>query len=470
MNQDGRGQAPALGRNATLRIILHLPETPVKLQGKRDAVPRSTASIFVSTGELSGEMHAAHLIDALQRLRGEMGLEPARVGANGSARLKASGAILLHDVATWSELGIVHNLLKAQHFHDVITRTARFILRTQPDMVVLVDNRVLNLNLAKMLRNGGYKGKIVYYVAPVRWESLYDPNELERSLKNSRFLDQKRTCDLSILIYPVSLETYERLGINYAYIGHPLCELAKPKLTDSEFSALTGIELQPGGISGAAAHETRRPIIIGALPGSRVREVEWIAPSMYKALRLIQEGWSEDRQEGGIPESSAPLPPLHVVTPVAHKELRAGVLKAARQAGLEGLTLIDPEHTYDLMARADVMLVKSGTGLHECALMGVPAAMCYRVPAYLAWILRHVQKFSMPFYSFPNLLAGRAIVPELIQEDCNPLRIAETLGSLLFEDSERDAMLGAFDKLRESICKPEPLRTGARLLQDLLPA
>ena len=222
-------------------------------------------------------MHAAHLIEALQALRSELGLPPARVGANGSARLKAAGATLLHDVATWSELGIVHNLLKAQHFHRVITRTARYILKTQPDMVVLVDNRVLNLNLAKMLRLGGYQGKIVYYVAPVRWESLYDPRELERSLKNSRFLEQKKHCDLSILIYPVSLATYEKLEIPHAYIGHPLCELARPRLSDAQFSALTGIDLQ----------SPQRPLIVGVMPGSRVREVEWIADTGLPQIRGV---------------------------------------------------------------------------------------------------------------------------------------------------------------------------------------
>ena len=189
-------------------------------------LPDKTATIFISTGELSGEMHAAQLVTALQEERRAGGLQPALVEGNGSTAMKAAGVRLLFDVATWSELGIVANMLKAQHFHRVTTNTARYILGNQPDMVVLVDNRVLNLSLAKYLRRHGYKGQIVYYVAPVRWESLYKEGEHAKSLKNRRFLDVKEYCNFAIPIYPVSLKVYEDLEIPHLFAGHPLCELA----------------------------------------------------------------------------------------------------------------------------------------------------------------------------------------------------------------------------------------------------
>lgn len=411
-------------------------------------LPDSTATVFISTGELSGEMHAAHLTAALQAVRAELGLAPAIIEGNGSTRMKAAGVELLYDVATWSELGIVHNLLKAQFFHRVVTDTARYILSNQQDMVILVDNRVLNLSLARMLRTRGYRGRIVYYVAPVRWESLYNPAEHERSLKNRRFLDVKQYCDLALPIYPVSLQVYEELGIPYEFPGHPLCELAQPRLSDDEFSAVTGIPYDPAA----------PPLIIGALPGSRVREVQWIAPVIYSALALMEEAFDEDPA----------LPRLHIVSPVPHPDLQHGMLEAARRAGLHNLVLIDQEYNYDLMARARLMIVKSGTGLHECMLIGVPAIMCYRVPRYLAWLLRSVMHFNMPYYGFPNLLAGRPVVPELIQEDCTHLKIAELAGSLLFEETERQAMLQAFRELRDTVCRPHPLKRAALRIQELL--
>jgi lipid-A-disaccharide synthase len=409
-------------------------------------LPDQTAMVFVSTGELSGEMHAAHLVGALQALRAERGLPPALVEGNGSQRMAAQGVRVLHDVARWSEIGIVRTFLKAPFFLRILQETARYILSNRPDMVVLVDSRVMNLQLARTLRRSGYQGQIVYYVSPVRWESLYDPAEHARSLRNSRFRQLKQYCDLALPIYPVSLAVYDELEIPYIFPGHPLCEIARPRLSDREFTALTGVPLSPP------------PLLIGALTGSRVGEVRDIAPHVFGALKLVQEALQGETH----------LPPLHLVASVAHPELKRELLAAARRARLDGLTLLDGEYTYDLMARAKLMIVKSGTGLHECMLLGVPALMCYRVAPSVAWIARHVMRFKMPFYGFPNLLAGRAVVPELVQEECRYTRIAETAGELLFDEAQRAEMLAAFDELRTRVCRPHPLRTAATALQDRL--
>jgi lipid-A-disaccharide synthase len=410
--------------------------------------PNAAPRIFISTGELSGEMHAAHLIRALQSLRSEQGLPPATCAGNGSAQMQAAGVQIEFDVATWSEMGIIRNIFKARFFSKIIHSTVRHIMAGSYDLVILVDNRFLNLNLAKLLRQQGYAGRIAYYVAPVRWESLYDPAELRRSLRNPRFAMIKRYCDLAIPIYPVSLDAYEQLGIPHVYPGHPLCELARPILSDEAFAELLGID--------AAADP--KPMLIGVLPGSRRGEISDIAPEIYRAVALMRDAF---RGEPDLPEVIA-------VSPVAHPELREPMLAAARRGGLEELLLIDTEYRYDLMSRASVMIVKSGTGLHECMVLGVPAVMCYRFHPALAWIGRHIMRFSMPFYGFPNLLAGKAVVPELIQEECTHTRIVEVASSLLFESSERETMLAEFALLREKICLPHPLRTAAEALARLL--
>jgi lipid-A-disaccharide synthase len=407
-----------------------------------------TARIFVSTGELSGDMHAAHAIAALNTLRAELGLPAVNVVANGSTRLEAQGAGLLHDVSTWGEIGILRNFVKAPMFLGIFQETVRCILADRPDMVLLVDSRGMNLRLAKGLRRAGYSGRIVYYVSPVRWESLYDPAEHQRSLRNSRFLDLKRYCDLAIPIYPVSLEAYQELEIPHIFPGHPLCDVARPRLSDRQFNAVTGFNYDPAS----------PPLIIGAMVGSRIGEVRDIATPVFSALRLIQEALSTEHH----------LPPLHFVTLLAHEELRRPLLRAARSAGLDGLELLASEYIYDVMARARVMIVKSGTGLHECVLLGVPALMCYRVAPVLAWTARHLLRFSMPFYGFPNLLAGAAVVPELIQEDCRHTLIAEQAGELLFDEQQRNDMLSSFAALRSRMCRPAVMRTIATALQEQL--
>ena len=393
-------------------------------------------------------MHAAHLIRSLQAIRAEQGLAEAYVAGNGSTQMQAAGIHIEQDVATWSELGIIRNLFKASFFTQVLKRMVRHILAASYDLVILVDNRFLNLNLARLLRERGYRGRIAYYVAPVRWESLYDPAELQRSLKNPRFAMIRRYCDLAIPIYPVSLETYDRLGIPHVYPGHPLCELARPVLSDGQFTELIGLQDSADPL----------PLLIGVLPGSRRGEINDIAPEIYRAVALMQDAF----------RGESDLPNVIAVSPVAHPDLQEPMLRAARQAGLNELVLIDSEYRYDLMSRAALMIVKSGTGLHECMILGVPAVMCYRFHPLLAWIGRHLMRFSMPFYGFPNLLAGKAVVPELIQEDCNHKQIVEVASSLLYESSERDFMLAEFAKLRERVCLPHPLRTAADAIARLL--
>jgi len=406
-----------------------------------------TATIFISTGELSGDLHAARLVEALQQRRIESGRPAAIVEANGSSALKAAGAALLFDVAGWSEMGILPNLLKLRYLRRAGLATLRHVLSNNPDMVVLVDSRVLNLELAKRLRRGGYTGRIVYYVAPVRWESCFDPLEQARSLKNRRFLDQREYCDFSIPIYPVSLSAYRELDIAHGFFGHPLCNSARLELSDDEYAALTGIapEVQGG------------PIAIAALPGSRIGEVKQIGPPMFSALKLIGEALRE-----------AGRPPLAVVALLAHTKLRPYVLDAARKSRLSELLLMDAEYSWDVLHRSRLTLAKSGTGLHQCMLIGAVAVMCYRVAPSLAWLARNFMRMDLPFYGLPNMLAGREVVPELVQEACTAQRIAETAGALLFDETRRDEMLRGYAEIRAIACKPEPLQRIAEAVDKLL--
>ena len=345
-------------------------------------------------------------------------------------------------------MGIFANLAKAQFFLRKIRATVRYILSNQPDMVILIDSRVLNTNLARLLRQQGYTGRIVYYVSPVKWESLYNPAVLQQSLQSKRFLDIKRYCDLAIPIYPVSLPTYEGLEIPFEFTGHPLCEKARPRLSDGEFTAVTGIPYDAAD----------PPLVLGILPGSRVGEVRQIAPPIFKAVALITEAFREDPD----------LPELHPVAVLAHHDLLDEVMRVVRQAGLSDLALIEPGNVYDLMARSRLVIAKSGTAVQECMLIGVPVIMCYRVHPAMAWIARHIMRFSMPYYSLPNLLAGKPVIPELVQEDCNHKRIVDLAGSLFYEERERRAMLSAFKELRSLVCRPHPLGRAAELVNGLL--
>lgn len=408
-------------------------------------MPAGETRVFISTGELSGEMHAAKLVTAWQALRKANGEPPLEVNANGSRALKQAGAKLLFDVADWSEMGIIANVMKAGHFRRVHAATVREIMQLQPRMVVLVDNRVFNTTLAEALRNKGYRGLILYYVAPVRWEAAYDPEERQKSLENPRFLKVKALCDFAIPIYPVSLDTYRALGIPHEFFGHPLCDQGVPTLNDAEFVRASGVEKGEGDL------------LIGALPGSRKGEIQQIAPAIFGGLAILHKKFSVAR------------PPriLHVVVPLAHPDMRQMVLNAALNAGLHQVQVTDQSLTWDIMHRADLMLVKSGTGLHQCVIAGAPVVMCYRVHPFAAFIARHVLKFSLPHYGLPNIIAGRTVVPELIQDDCVADRIAAEAERLLTDERARAQMLSDLKEVRGQICRDNALSHIAGKVNEL---
>src|SRR5690606_36400321 len=132
-------------------------------------------------------------------------------------------------------------------------------------------------------------------------------------------------------------DTYEQLGIPYIYPGHPLCQLARPKLSDADFHRLIGRELS----------QLDHSLIVGVMPGSRRGEIADIAPEVFRAVALLQQACREAED----------LPEIIAVAPVAHEELRDAMLAAARRAGLDELVMIEGEYRYDLMARSALMIV-----------------------------------------------------------------------------------------------------------------
>ena len=220
-------------------------------------------------------------------------------------------------------------------------------------------------------------------------------------------------------------------------------------MSDDEFIKAAGLERNSAG---------ELPLIYGIMPGSRRGEIREIADVMFLAARWIEKELQDN----------APAIPVNFVVPLAHEELRPELERAARRAGLTSVRFMQPGHTYDLLALAAVMIVKSGTGLHQCVLMNTPAVMCYRVHGSVAALLR-LMRFSMPFYGLPNLIAGREVVPELIQEKCTEGNIAREVFRLTLDRPAIEKMRADFAELREKLCRSQPLQQIARAVQALLP-
>lgn len=406
--------------------------------------------IGVSCTELSGEHHAALLIDNLGDKLADRGEEMVVFGL-GSSRLKDRGAELYEDIAEWGAMGAVTNLLNIGKMlvtrkktpQALVTDFATFLIERNPDVVILVDSRVVNLSLAKTLREKGYSGKIVYHVAPVKWESSFDSHFFDAPSNLKRFEDYKGLIDYFFLIYPISVDAYERLGLPYKFIGHPMSIIAKPTLSREKFARLERCEPAPP----IESHW------ISIFPGSRWEEVKTITPTLFSAAKSLADRY----------------PDVQFIVPIAHEVFDKQIREIAENAGIGNrVSFSKAESAPDVICHSRVVIGKSGTVLHIAALAKVPMVMVYDVAPIQKWFLEKVLDFKFPYYSFPNIVAGREIIPELIKDKFSPSAISVEVSHLIYAGDARNKMLADLDEISVLITKPDPLGTASTKILELV--
>lgn len=343
--------------------------------------------VLISAGEASGDLYASRLVEAL-RVRHP---ESEFFGCAGP-RMQAAGVRAIVDARSLAVVGLVEVIAHIpgiwREFHK-LTRAAR---TERPDIAVLTDSPDFHLRVAKRLRRDGVP--VVYLIAPQAW-----------AWREGRVRTMRRTVKRLLCIFPFEQDFFERHGVPTSYIGHPLARMVKPALSRSEFSEKFGI---PPGSK-----------IIALLPGSRHGEVARHLPTLIEAAQLIRQRHPASLIMG--------LPPgFGIETATFEERIRAASIKV-----IEG-------HTWDVLAHAELALAASGTVTVEAALLGIPMVTFYRVNE-LSWILGR-WLVRAPFLSMVNLVAGRRIVPELIQREMTANRIAEEAFRLLEDQARRTAM------------------------------
>ena len=281
-------------------------------------------------------------------------------------------------------------------------------LERRPELAVLVDAPDFNLRLARHFRRHGIP--VLYLVAPQAW-----------AWRPWRVGQLRRLVDRLLCIFPFEETWFRERGVNAEYIGHPLAGRVRPRWSREEFFARQRLDL-------------RRPLL-ALLPGSRRREVSLNLPGMLEAAGRC------DAQSliAAPPELPLPDAPLPVVRGV----------------------------TYDALAHAELALVASGTATIEAALLGTPMVVVYRVTEPTWWLGRLLVRTQ--FYSMVNMIAGRRLVPELIQDAFTPARVAEEARRLLRDRDARNMMrVGLAEVARKLAAIPNPLERAAERAVEML--
>ena len=337
------------------------------------------AKILISAGEASGDIHAAAVTAALKKIDSAI-----EVFGMGGDALRAAGGEVLFDIKDHGVMGFVEVIKKLPDLFKLRSDFARVMDERKPDCLVVVDYPGFNMKLAKVAHDKGIP--VVSYIAPSAW-----------AWNKGRAKNVAKIVDKVACIFPFEYDVYEEAGAPVEFVGHPLLDIVHPAMERAEAEAWAGKE---------AGH----PLVL-LMPGSRLMEIEKMLPTLLEGAKLLKKQ---------LPEVQFAMPRAGTIP----LELLQSKIKAS---GLE--IKITEGHNYDLFSVADLALATSGTATLEAALCGLPSVIVYRTSALNAFIARRV--INIPNIGLPNIVAGRQILPELLQEDFTPANVANTAVELL---------------------------------------
>lgn len=346
---------------------------------------------FLSSGEASGEASAVALAEKIREH--DAG---ARFEGIGAAAMRAANVALWRDNTGWASMGPAAAIPRIPKLLAAMLRTAAHIKRTQPDLVILVDFGVFNLRLARQLRRIGYDRPILDVFPPGTW---LDDAEKARRVSAAA---------IPVTVFAHQRDFYRSLGCRIEFFGHPLT---------SRYAKRPARPLPPrdGGV-------------VAMLPGSRGGELRRHVPLMLEALAAMRS--LRPNVQGRFAAADA--------------RAQRVIAQAIAERGATDITIAPG--VASVLEEADGAWVVSGTAVLETALIGVPAVAVYRIPPALVWYGRRMIKHR--FITLPNLVLGRQVVPELLQDAATPQTLAETLDRLMADPGEQ---LRAFDEMRTAL-------------------
>ena len=370
---------------------------------------------MIVAGEASADLHGAKVVEALRSM------DPAiKVRAMGGDHLRRAGAEILVDSSRLAVVGVTEVLGRLGDLMRAYRSLKRLVQNGETGLLVLIDFPDFNLRLAGVAREAGVP--VLYYISPQVW-----------AWRSGRARVIARRVDRMAVIFPFEVPLYREAGLAAEFVGHPLMDtLGQPG--DSSHS--------PEG------KEWKGDPLIALLPGSRHGEIRSILPEMIRAARLIA------RKKSGARFLVALAPSIH---PGEVKDLLLS--QDSRIQVVQG-------KTYEVVRAADLVLVASGTATLETAILGKPMVIVYRVSPLSYWIGRAMIKVK--WIGLVNLVADRALVPELIQTEARGEQIAREALRILEDDSYREEMIRGLAQVRERLGSPGAAERVARIAMEMI--
>ncbi len=364
--------------------------------------------IMIIAGEASGELHGAGVVAALKAKQPETDI----LGIGGD-RMAQAGCELVYHIDRFSVMGLTEVVRHLPFIRRALVRLDRLLVSRRPDVLILIDYPDFNLRLARKARKRGIP--VLYYISPQVW-----------AWRARRIHTIVKLVDCMAVVFPFEVPLYEKAGGNVCFVGHPLLEGLESRQTRAEFCAGAGLDPD-------------RPII-GMLPGSRIMEVERMLPAMVGTLKTVRRHMPEVQGVIGL-------------APTVSRAVLAGYL--AGKSGLKedaGDLPVVENSAYEVMNHADLLLVTSGTATLESACFGTPLLVLYRMSRLSWWIARRL--VEIPDIGLVNVVAGRRIAPEFLQDEVDPKMLSRVALDLLRAPEKRRTMTRELRAVRARLGTP----------------
>ena len=372
--------------------------------------------ILIIAGEASGDLHGSNLVKAMKEQDPKL-----RFFGVGSRNMRDAGVTLLADASEISVVGATEVLTHIGAIYRVYAKLKQFLRAERPDLLILIDFPDFNIFTGKAAKKLGVP--ILYYISPQVW-----------AWRKGRINTLAKLVTAIMVVFPFEVDLYRNAGVDVRFVGHPLADVVKSAYTRDESRQILGIA------------RDRRTVAL--LPGSRRNEIMHLLPDMLKAAAILL---------GRFPDVQFVLP----VAPTLAHDL---VEKYVTESGVP-VSIVDGK-VYDVLRASDAAIVTSGTATLETGLMAIPMVIVYRI-SRLSYVIGrmfiHVKHIGLV-----NIVAGRTVVPELIQDDVTPERIAGAIGTLLADRDKHLQVETDLKQVRALLGEGGASRRAASVARELL--
>lgn len=371
---------------------------------------------MIIAGEASGDMHGAGLVREMLKINPALNFYGI-----GGKKLREEGVELLADASDMAVVGLTEAVSKLGSLLKIMAMMKKSLDERRPDLVILIDYPDFNLSIAKAASKKGIN--VLYYISPQVW-----------AWRQGRIEKIKKTVKKMAVILPFEVETYRRKGFAVNYVGHPLLDTVKTSSSRQDLRKNFGIAADA--------------ITVGILPGSRLAEIKKLLPELLKAAEILKKE----------------IPDMQFVLPLADTLKQEDVIEIISRFNVK-IDIISGQ-TYDVISCADLALVASGTATLEVALLKVPMIIVYKV-SMLSYVVGRLI-VDVKNIGLVNIVAGKTIVPELIQREASGVCIAREALSILSNEDRKREILRELERLRAKLGDPGAANRTAKLAVDML--